>query len=45
VPDQVQLQKEFSLVPKLESPVPLAVELVPTIPTPSNPPVDPVPPQ
>jgi hypothetical protein len=39
VPDQVQLQKDFSLVPKLESPTPLAVELLPKVPTPSNPPV------
>jgi len=38
VPDQFQLQKEFSLVPKLESTPPLAVELLPKIPTPSNPP-------
>ncbi len=45
VPDQVQLEKEFSLVPKLESPTPLAVELFPAIPTPSNPPVDPLPPR
>lgn len=45
VPDQVQLEKEFSLVPKLESPTPLAVELFPTIQTPSNAPVDPPPPQ
>jgi NodT family efflux transporter outer membrane factor (OMF) lipoprotein len=39
VPDQFQLQKDFSLVPKLESPTPLAVELLPKVPTPSNPPV------
>jgi NodT family efflux transporter outer membrane factor (OMF) lipoprotein len=38
VPDQFQLQKDFSLVPKLESPTPLAVELLPKVPTPSNPP-------
>jgi hypothetical protein len=37
VPDQFQLQKDFSLVPKLESTTPLAVELLPKIPTPSNP--------
>lgn len=45
VPDHVQLEKEFSLVPKLESPTPLAVELFPTVQTPSNAPVDPPPPQ
>lgn len=39
VPDQFQLQKDFSLVPKLELPTPLAVELFPKVPTPSNPPV------
>ena len=37
LPDQVQLQKDFSLVPELESTTPLAVELIPTIQTPSNP--------
>jgi NodT family efflux transporter outer membrane factor (OMF) lipoprotein len=37
VPDQVQLHKGFSLVPKLESKIPLPVELVPAIQTPSNP--------
>jgi NodT family efflux transporter outer membrane factor (OMF) lipoprotein len=37
VPDQFQLQKDFSLLPKLESAKPLAVELLPTMQTPSNP--------
>jgi NodT family efflux transporter outer membrane factor (OMF) lipoprotein len=37
LPDQFQLQKDFSLVPELESTTPLAVELIPTIQTPSNP--------
>ncbi len=37
LPDQFQLNKEFSLVPKLESAKPLAVELLPTPQTPSNP--------
>ena len=37
VPDQMQLLKGFSLVPKYESRVPLAVELIPTIQSPSNP--------
>ena len=37
LPDQVQLQKGFSFVPKLDSPTPLAVELIPKLPTPSNP--------
>jgi NodT family efflux transporter outer membrane factor (OMF) lipoprotein len=37
VPDQMQLHKGFSLVPKLESKIPLPVELVPAIQTPSNP--------
>jgi NodT family efflux transporter outer membrane factor (OMF) lipoprotein len=36
VPDQLQLQKDFSLTPKLESTTPLAIELLPKIPTPSN---------
>jgi len=36
VPDQFQLQTDFSLTPKLESATPLAVELLPKIPTPSN---------
>jgi NodT family efflux transporter outer membrane factor (OMF) lipoprotein len=39
VPDQFQLQKDFSLVPKLESPTPLAIELLPKVPTPANPPI------
>jgi NodT family efflux transporter outer membrane factor (OMF) lipoprotein len=38
VPDQFELQKGFSLVPKLESTTPLAVELLPKVQTPSNPP-------
>ncbi len=38
LPDQFQLNKEFSLVPKLESAKPLAVELLPVLQTPSNPP-------
>jgi len=37
VPDQFELQKDFSLVPKLESTTPLAVELLPKVQTPSNP--------
>jgi NodT family efflux transporter outer membrane factor (OMF) lipoprotein len=37
LPDQFQLQKDFSFVPQLESTTPLAVELIPTIQTPSNP--------
>jgi len=37
LPDQFQLQKDFSLVPKLESTAPLAVELFPKVQTPSNP--------
>jgi NodT family efflux transporter outer membrane factor (OMF) lipoprotein len=37
VPDQFELQKGFSLVPKLESATPLATELMPKIQTPSNP--------
>jgi len=41
VPDQLQLQKDFSFVPKLESTPPLAVELMPTIQSPSNPPAAP----
>ena len=45
VPDQLQLQKDFSLVPKLESTPPLAVELMPAIPTPANPPAAPQAPQ
>ena len=43
VPDQFQLQKDFSLVPKLESTPPLAVELMPKPPTPANPPAAPQP--
>jgi NodT family efflux transporter outer membrane factor (OMF) lipoprotein len=43
VPDQFQLQKEFSLVPKLESAKALAVELMPAPQTPSNPPSAPSP--
>ncbi|HYA05245.1 MAG TPA: efflux transporter outer membrane subunit [Xanthobacteraceae bacterium] len=42
VPDQLQLQKDFSFTPQLESTPPLAVELMPTLPTPSNPPAAPV---
>jgi hypothetical protein len=38
VPSQFELQKDFSLVPKLESTTPLAVELLPKVQTPSNPP-------
>jgi len=41
VPDQVQLQKDFSFVPKLESSPPLAVELMPTIQGRSDPPASP----
>jgi NodT family efflux transporter outer membrane factor (OMF) lipoprotein len=37
LPDQFQLQKDFSVTPQLESTVPLAVELIPTLQTPSNP--------
>jgi len=37
VPSQFELQKDFSLVPKLESTTPLAVELLPKVQTPSNP--------
>jgi len=43
LPDQFQLQKDFSFVPKLDSPTPLAVELTPKVPTPSNPPSAPQP--
>ena len=43
VPDQLQLLKEFALTPKLESSVPLAVELIPAPQTPSNPPTAPPP--
>ncbi len=43
LPDQVQLLKGFSLVPKLESTVPLPVELIPAPQTPSNPPTAPPP--
>ena len=43
LPDQMQLLKGFSLVPKLESTVPLAVELIPAPQTPSNPPTAPPP--
>jgi NodT family efflux transporter outer membrane factor (OMF) lipoprotein len=38
MPDQLELQKGFSFVPKLDSPTPLAVELLPKPQTPSNPP-------
>ncbi len=38
LPDQLQLGKEFSLVPELELAKPLAVELIPAPQTPSNPP-------
>jgi NodT family efflux transporter outer membrane factor (OMF) lipoprotein len=38
VPDQFELQKDFSFVPKLDSPTPLAVELLPKPQAPSNPP-------
>jgi len=41
LPDQAQLLKGFSLMPKLESPVPLAVELMPVVQTPSDPPAAP----
>jgi len=44
LPDQEQLLKGFSLTPKLESSVPLAVELMPVVQTPSNPPAAPPPP-
>jgi NodT family efflux transporter outer membrane factor (OMF) lipoprotein len=37
VPDQLQLHKGYSPIPKYESRVPLPVELIPTIQTPSNP--------
>jgi NodT family efflux transporter outer membrane factor (OMF) lipoprotein len=37
VPDQFDLQKGFSLVPKLESTTPLAIELMPKPQSPSNP--------
>jgi NodT family efflux transporter outer membrane factor (OMF) lipoprotein len=37
LPDQLQLQKDFSVVPQLESTTPLAVELLPKPQTPSNP--------
>ncbi len=43
VPDQAQLLKGFSLVPKLESTVPLPIELIPAPQTPSNPPTAPPP--
>jgi NodT family efflux transporter outer membrane factor (OMF) lipoprotein len=36
LPDQAQLLKGFSLTPKLESSVPLVVELTPTLQSPSN---------
>ncbi|MFZ3360660.1 MAG: efflux transporter outer membrane subunit [Xanthobacteraceae bacterium] len=45
LPDQFQLQKDFSLVPKLDSPTPLAVELMPKVQTPANPPGTPQPAQ
>jgi NodT family efflux transporter outer membrane factor (OMF) lipoprotein len=38
LPDQLQLEKGFSLTPKLDSPTPLAVELTPKLQTPANPP-------
>jgi len=38
VPDQFELQKDFTFVPKLDSPTPLAVELLPKPQAPSNPP-------
>jgi NodT family efflux transporter outer membrane factor (OMF) lipoprotein len=44
LPDQQQLLKGFSLTPKLESSVPLAVELMPVLQSPSNPPAAPPPP-
>jgi len=43
LPDQLQLLKGFSLTSKLESTVPLAVELMPAVQTPSNPPAAPPP--
>ncbi len=43
LPDQAQMLKGFSLVPKLESTVPLAIELIPAPQTPSNPPTAPPP--
>ncbi len=46
LPDQFQMLKDFTFTPQLESTKPLAVELFPTIQTPSNPPAAPVaPPQ
>ncbi len=45
LPDQVELEKGFSFVPKLKSPTPLAEELMPKVPTPSNPPSTPQPAQ
>ena len=41
LPDQFQLLKDFTFTPQLESSKPLAVELMPTIQTPSNPPAAP----
>jgi len=37
LPDQLQLQKDFTFTPQLESTTPLAVELLPKPQTPSNP--------
>ena len=46
LPDQSELLKDFSFTPQLESNTPLAVELMPTIESPSNPPAAPAgPPQ
>ncbi|MGB7036822.1 MAG: hypothetical protein WBD71_15005, partial [Xanthobacteraceae bacterium] len=46
LPDQSQLLKDFTFTPQLESNKPLAVELMPTIQSPSNPPAAPAgPPQ
>jgi NodT family efflux transporter outer membrane factor (OMF) lipoprotein len=45
LPDQLELQKDFSLVPQLESTTPLAIELIPAIQTPANPQGAPPPPQ
>lgn len=42
LPDQSQLLKDFTFTPQLESNKPLAVELMPTIQSPSNPPAAPV---
>jgi outer membrane protein TolC len=43
LPDQLQLQKEFTFTPQLESATPLAVELIPKPQTPSNPQGEPIP--